>query len=75
MKRLTLVLVAMSVAGGAVAAACAAVAAPAATFSHRSVTLAIKPDFTRPGGQPGAAREIAPVKPVQVQRRRAKAAR
>jgi hypothetical protein len=68
MKRTILTLIAVSVAG-------AAAAAPALTFSQRPVTLAIKPEFTRPGGQPGAAREIAPAKPVPVQRRRGKTAR
>lgn len=66
MKRTILTLVVASVAG-------AAMAAPAVAFSQRSVTFTIKPEFTRPGGQPGAAREIAPAKPVQVQRRRGKA--
>jgi hypothetical protein len=64
MKRILLTL---AVASGASVAA----AAPAVTFSQRPVMLTIKPDFTRPGGQPGAAREIAPAKPVQ--RRRGKA--
>jgi hypothetical protein len=74
MKRIILALIAVSAAGAAVAVSFAALAAPNATFSQRSVPMTIKPEFTRPGGQPGAAREIAPAKPVPVQRRRGKTA-
>ncbi len=46
------------------AAALTADAAPITTPSiSRSTMTVMKPDFTRPGGQPGAVREIAPAKP------------
>lgn len=70
MRRTILALIAVSISGGALVGA--AVASPTVTFSQRSVPMTIKPEFTRPGGQPGAVREIAPVKPVPVQRRRGK---
>lgn len=46
-----------------------ATANPLNTYSPRVGLTVIKPDFTRPGGQPGAAREIAPAKPLKRHRR------
>lgn len=54
----------------AVTLAGAALAGPAVTVVHRSTITVIKPDFTRPGGQPGAVREIAPAKPKATRRGR-----
>ena len=53
------------------AATLPAAAAPVTTPSvSRSTITVMRPDFTRPGGQPGAVREIAPAKPKPTRRGR-----
>jgi hypothetical protein len=53
-----------------VAAALPASAGNLAPNGSRMTITVMKPDFTRPGGQPGAVREVAPARPKAKRRGR-----
>jgi hypothetical protein len=67
LMRVQTVLVALVLAAATLPAAAGPTVTP---YGTRSTITVIKPEFTRPGGQPGAVREIAPAKPKAVRRGR-----